>query len=97
LKYCVIVGFEAATERAAAIGRTSVVRRLRARQRGERAFELDKRVAALQTEVADADDPLRRLDRMIEEGPPRSTASSRIASPGSRPTARGAGSGWSAS
>ena len=34
----------------------------------ERALELDKRVAALQSEVAEADDKLRRLYRMVEEG-----------------------------
>ena len=37
-------------------------------RRAERALELDKRVAALQTEVAEADDKLRRLYRMVEEG-----------------------------
>ena len=37
-------------------------------RRAERALELDKRVANLQTEVADADDKLRRLYRMVEEG-----------------------------
>ena len=37
-------------------------------RRAERALELDKRVATLQSEVADADDKLRRLYRMVEEG-----------------------------
>jgi DNA invertase Pin-like site-specific DNA recombinase len=37
-------------------------------RRAERALELDKRVAALQTEVGDCDDKLRRLYRMVEEG-----------------------------
>jgi len=37
-------------------------------RRTERALELDKRVAALQSEVAEADDKLRRLYRMVEEG-----------------------------
>jgi septal ring factor EnvC (AmiA/AmiB activator) len=37
-------------------------------RRAERALDLDKRIAALQTEVAEADDTLRRLCRMVKKG-----------------------------
>jgi len=46
---------------------TDILASINVRQ-AERALELDKRVAALQSEVAEADDKLRRLYRMVEEG-----------------------------
>ncbi len=46
---------------------TAILASLVAR-RGERALEVDGRRAALQTQVADADERLRRLYKMVEEG-----------------------------
>jgi hypothetical protein len=46
---------------------TAILASLAAR-RGERALEVDGRRVALQTDVADADERLRRLYKMVEEG-----------------------------